>query len=479
MRLEVYEGMAKWAEIQYAYLINEPAVAKREELITAYRDDEYGRGFLRYMANYPFSLGTTITKDTPFMHIDTPLNPDYCGEICYAPKVPVDEAEPADKGGDNGGSGNGGNGGAVPADLTGPIERKAGNVRAFAYETLTDDGKKAYDILLDAIVNFVPEVTEFGVQLTDEEMKKISKYIQIDHPEIFWFNFGAVYYFNESDRIVSRVELKYCMTKEEADRRQKEIEDSLCDFMQSIDAGMSDYEVALRVYENIIKAVDYDTIGLEKQKATELDCTVPDDLRSIYGVFVNKKAVCAGYAKAMQYLMNALGLECTYVTSETHAWNLLKLEGDYYHLDVTWGDSSDTKKDKSVSQAIGYDCFCITTKEALALKEHEPEKDLEIPECTAVKCNYHRRSGLYFDSYEESAIRFKVCEFIDKGIYSLSFKCADSATYDKLVKELITGGKIYDILKYSNFKSKNRVELSYKYSTRDERKILSLEFQKA
>lgn len=81
LRLEVYEGMAKWVEIQYAYLINEPAVAKREEIITACRQDEYGRGFLRYLANYPFSLGTVVVRNTPFMFLEQPLEPQYCGDV--------------------------------------------------------------------------------------------------------------------------------------------------------------------------------------------------------------------------------------------------------------------------------------------------------------------------------------------------------------------------------------------------------------
>ena len=73
MRLEVYEGMAKWVEIQYAYLINEPEIAKREEILTAMRQDEYGRGFLKYLERYPFSKGSIITKETPFMDKKNPL----------------------------------------------------------------------------------------------------------------------------------------------------------------------------------------------------------------------------------------------------------------------------------------------------------------------------------------------------------------------------------------------------------------------
>ncbi|MBQ4244619.1 MAG: hypothetical protein II702_06870, partial [Clostridia bacterium] len=69
----IYEGMAKWVEIQFAYIINEKVTAKREEIITLYRNDEYGRGFVMYVGKYPFSTGTSITNPTPFMFIDDPL----------------------------------------------------------------------------------------------------------------------------------------------------------------------------------------------------------------------------------------------------------------------------------------------------------------------------------------------------------------------------------------------------------------------
>ena len=71
--LEIYEGMAKWVEIQYAILINEVAVAKREEIETVLRNDEYGRGFIKYLNKYPFSMGTHVTKQTPFLNKENPL----------------------------------------------------------------------------------------------------------------------------------------------------------------------------------------------------------------------------------------------------------------------------------------------------------------------------------------------------------------------------------------------------------------------
>ena len=65
-RLLIYEGMAKWAEIQYLYLIGETTVAKREEYITRNRQDPYGIGFCLYEDWYPLSRETMGCENTPF-----------------------------------------------------------------------------------------------------------------------------------------------------------------------------------------------------------------------------------------------------------------------------------------------------------------------------------------------------------------------------------------------------------------------------
>lgn len=73
-RLLIYEGMAKWAEIQYLYLIGETAVAKREEAITRGRNDEYGIGFCLYEDKYPLSRDTMTCNDTPFITTGYPID---------------------------------------------------------------------------------------------------------------------------------------------------------------------------------------------------------------------------------------------------------------------------------------------------------------------------------------------------------------------------------------------------------------------
>ena len=72
-RLLIYEGMAKWVEIQYLYLIGETAVAKREEAITRRRQDEYGIGFCLYEQQYPLSREAMVCESTPFTTDTYPL----------------------------------------------------------------------------------------------------------------------------------------------------------------------------------------------------------------------------------------------------------------------------------------------------------------------------------------------------------------------------------------------------------------------
>ncbi len=72
-RLLIYEGMAKWAEIQYLYLVGETNIARREESITRNRQDEYGVGFCMYEELFPLSREAMTCEDTPFTQDGYPI----------------------------------------------------------------------------------------------------------------------------------------------------------------------------------------------------------------------------------------------------------------------------------------------------------------------------------------------------------------------------------------------------------------------
>lgn len=83
-----------------------------------------------------------------------------------------------------------------------------------------------------------------------------------------------------------------------------------------------------------------------------------------YGTLIEGKAICSGYTDAMAIFLNRLGLDNYKISSENHVWNYVKIDGNWYHLDLTWDDPVlDTNEDMLL-----HNFFLITTKE---LKEKE------------------------------------------------------------------------------------------------------------
>ena len=71
--LAVAEGMAKWSEIQYLFLLNEVEFAERMLANEVVRNDIYGYGLRRFLNSYPLSQGIVLSGDTPFSHLEEPL----------------------------------------------------------------------------------------------------------------------------------------------------------------------------------------------------------------------------------------------------------------------------------------------------------------------------------------------------------------------------------------------------------------------
>ncbi|NFL04166.1 transglutaminase domain-containing protein [Clostridium botulinum] len=104
---------------------------------------------------------------------------------------------------------------------------------------------------------------------------------------------------------------------------------------------MTSVEKELALHDYVVKHADYNMEGLKKNPADLED-------HSAYGVLVLGKGVCESYAKAMHLLLNEAGIECKYATGYKknkdgsqgggHAWNIVKLDNEWYNLDATWDD---------------------------------------------------------------------------------------------------------------------------------------------
>ncbi|SDZ81072.1 Putative cell wall binding repeat-containing protein [Oribacterium sp. KHPX15] len=112
---------------------------------------------------------------------------------------------------------------------------------------------------------------------------------------------------------------------------------------KNIKADMNDFEKEMAVARYLQKKCKYDYSAyrgkFENHKLSY--CS--------YNALVNGKAVCQGYAEAFQELCESAGLSTRIVSNSNHAWNLVKLDGQWYHVDITWADD-DTKGYKGLDK---------------------------------------------------------------------------------------------------------------------------------
>lgn len=103
--------------------------------------------------------------------------------------------------------------------------------------------------------------------------------------------------------------------------------------MSYIDSSMSDEEKLLAIHDYLIREVDYDYENYQNN-------TIPYESYSITGVVKNQLVVCEGYSRTFQILSRSVGIPCIIVSSDAmnHAWNMVNLNGYWYHIDTTWDD---------------------------------------------------------------------------------------------------------------------------------------------
>lgn len=107
--------------------------------------------------------------------------------------------------------------------------------------------------------------------------------------------------------------------------------------------GMTDLEKVVAAHDWIVLNCQYDPYvanGGPYTTAGGVTYSEDEKVYTSYGVFADGNAVCQGYALALKVLMDRAGIPCCYVSSESmnHAWNMVQLDGNWYHVDVTWGD---------------------------------------------------------------------------------------------------------------------------------------------
>lgn len=248
----------------------------------------------------------------------------------------------------------------------------------YAYELLTEEEKIVYDEVLAAIMDYEESVV---VSTTERDiLYKAYDYVRADYGGLFWVD---GYNYVESTWLGQVISLEfapsYTMTKAKRDEIQEEIDARVEQLMGGVSSEDSDYQKARFVYDTLIHTVEYDSAAENNQ--------------NIISAFLEGRTVCQGYASATQYLMERLGIPCVIVSGEAggekHSWNLIMLDGEYYYMDVTWGDSYYSDEDEG--GGANYDYFAATTKRMD--ETHTPDDTFPLPECDAIEDSYYVQEG--------------------------------------------------------------------------------------
>lgn len=195
-------------------------------------------------------------------------------------------------------------------------------------ESMQQVYRQIYANALELNISFAPVVP-----VNVNQLKNVFEAVYNDHPEIFWLETGYSCKYLQSGQCVEII-LQYNSTAnhlEEARQRFDAQAQKILSEAQML-SGSSEKEKA--VHDALLKLVEYDE-GADRSQ-------------SAYSALVDEKSVCAGYARAFQYLMQQLQVPCYYCTGfsgQDHAWNIIKLDQGYANVDVTWDDTTPSTYD--------------------------------------------------------------------------------------------------------------------------------------
>ena len=310
----------------------------------------------------------------------------------------------------------------------------------YYFKQLTEEEQRVYRELLKGIR--VRE-KEFYLTISDDDSIDRSYHAVLkDHPEIFWVhNREKIYKTTYSDSDYCVFTPGYTYTDGEIDEIQTAMEQSFQEVRALIPEDASDYEKVRIVYTYVIDHTQYQT---------------GEDDQSIAGVFWKKSAVCAGYAGAVQYLLERLDSPCIYVdgstkgSTEGHAWDIVKIGQEYYYVDATNGDQPDFLNGDAAQleehKTIIYDYLCPFPEEYE--KTYTPSEELTVPACTAKDLDFYVLNQGYFEDYSWQDI-YDYCKMrLDNGAAVVRFKFGSQEAFSEACQELLDDGVVQNVAQY-------------------------------
>lgn len=314
-----------------------------------------------------------------------------------------------------------------------PVESEKGSSYKYYYTQLDNTEKNAYNAILEQIEMF-PERIEVPV-LTKEQLDEVYTALIYDDPQMFFLG---------SDCTIRQSKKRayfypnYTMNAEDYSAMLRKCTVVAADILEEAATEKTNFARERLVHDRLIANCKYNDSKTNSYRGT------------IYGVLCGGSATCEGYAKTAKYILDMLNIPC-YVVSGTstppgtqsaaHMWNIVQIDGDFYHLDLTWDDPVM----ENGSNMIRYFYFNVTDSQI-----GKTHSDFEtVNACTATKCSYYVHERLLFEDFgaaEKERTVEVAARVIDAGSDGFCLRFATEKAYGAAQEKLLTQEGIYDIL---------------------------------
>ncbi|WP_346698269.1 transglutaminase domain-containing protein [Catenibacillus scindens] len=257
------------------------------------------------------------------------------------------------------------------------------------YRQMNKSQQAAYYAMMEGFLAISPE---FDVpRLENRDLTDIFFRLRLDHPEIFYVNTFSYRFTDIGDSV--RMTPRYMFEKKKILEHRKALDARVTRLVRQAQ-GLTPLEKELFIHDFITSNVTYDK--LKKQYSHE-----------IIGPLAQGIGVCEGIAKTVKILCDRLGLGCIIAVSDAdpdngvryrHAWNLIELDGKWYHMDATFDNSLGRYGAKR------FDYFNLSDRQIFA--DHRPSMYL-IPECGDSRRGYYIENRLALTKTEDVGKRLK------------------------------------------------------------------------
>lgn len=239
-------------------------------------------------------------------------------------------------------------------ELSLPLYQEGSSEPAFEGRTESRETRTFYDYILEKLRQAEKKipVKEYLKNMDREKQVEVVKQtvtnVINDNPDLFYVKKTVTCYMDAADQNMLAVHPSYKAAGTKLENLREALEKKISEALSWLEEGMSEREKALALHE-------YLTLHTYISAGGSLE----NGAYGAYGALVDGKAVSQGYALAYRLLLSRAGIDSEVVISTKdnktgHYWNIVRIDGKYYHIDVERDDSDGTKKEADRYDDMGY-----------------------------------------------------------------------------------------------------------------------------